>query len=374
MNKYVICGVMVLGFSASPWCLAQPDTSNSAQTDISSYLVDITSGSISAGQLAGISSSAITQIETSQDIVVALKPIAMGNQKGGIGFAITPARTTLTPMSGKNYAGNNFMRLLGALTLSYAESDTITGTPSYKKSAVSLDTTFYLNRDEDPVVNASNAFAECHSTELETIQKEQDELRNMPSGQEFDKKLADITARKADVYKKCIDTSLSKLKDARWNSDRFNLSLGRGWALPDSGNIGSLSLGNSTTLNAQRGVGEQGAINISLRRTVNALDTSTIGTTPTYNNSNLAAARYTYGSKANGSTKILIEASNSRSTNQNAFKEVFIYAIGVDKKIFNGGWLEFRMGRNRSLLDNSEQTAAMLNLNIAPSSTLFAPK
>lgn len=68
----------------------------------------------------------------------------------------------------------------------------------------------------------------------------------------------------------------------------------------------------------------------------------------------------------------LLEVSNANSGSADAAKDVFIYAVGIDKNIAKGIWLGFRLGRNRTLDGARQETSGLLNLSIQPSLTAFA--
>src|SRR3954469_12495858 len=80
-----------------------------ATEKLNDFLVDITGGTVSAGGLVGLDKG-ITQVETSQDLIVALQPLTSGDDKAPFGLAITPARTSLMPMAGTTYRANAFAR------------------------------------------------------------------------------------------------------------------------------------------------------------------------------------------------------------------------------------------------------------------------
>src|ERR1700716_479639 len=87
-----------LACAAIGWLLlAGAVIAQEAPENLSSYLTDVNAGTISAGNLVGLSESAISQIQTSQDFVVALKPLASNQSKSGFGLAVTPARTSMLP-------------------------------------------------------------------------------------------------------------------------------------------------------------------------------------------------------------------------------------------------------------------------------------
>ncbi len=103
-----------------------------------------------------------------------------------------------------------------------------------------------------------------------------------------------------------------------------------------------------------------------------ALDVESLSTgTPTYKDSSLVAARYTYGDREGTRYRALIEVSNAKSSSAAALKETFMYAVGLDRKIGPGVWLELRLGRNRSAENGKEQNTALANINISPTLTAF---
>lgn len=355
----------------------QAQTSESPEKDINAYLVDITGGAVSASALINDTKTAITQIQTSQDLVLAIQPLTSNSgQKSAYGFSITPAKTTIFPMAGSTYVANPLARLLGNLTLSYAQSNSDITSISYQKSAYSVDTVYYLRLDDDPVYAGSKAFQSCAQDKTQNAKDIDDLNKKRRAGEisdgDFLKQLTDLTVKRDALLTPCIDKALSALSTARWNSSRISLSYGEGKIRPAAGGSSS-SLGRSWNLNAQIYASEKSALAISLRNTQRALDLTSIGkVSPIYNSSSLAAARYTYGDQTDTSLRGILEVSNSKSAAGDLFKEVFIYALGIDKKVLNGTWLDFRVGRNRSLADGKEQTSALLGISFSP--TLFAYK
>jgi len=334
------------------------------------YLTDVTGGQVSAGNLVGLSQSAITQIQTSQDLVVALKPFTSGSTKGGYGLAITPARTTITPMSALSYHKYWYMRLLGATTLSYAETSATISSKDYQKYGVSIDTSYYTEPSDDPVIGADLAFAACKPGR----EKAKEDFNKAIDADPPDPvKIAAAKKAWEAFEKKCIDDYREKVEKTRWNASRVSLSVGSGWIKPESGAGSKESLGNSVTLGGILRLGDQGAGYISLRRSAHEVDLTTLGTSPTYKSSSLAAARFTYGSKdENGGLKFLGEISNADKTKSTESNSVFRYAVGLDKRVGKGLWLEFRLGRNHTVDGTSSQTTSLLNINFAPSSGLFS--
>ncbi len=344
-------------------------TAEADSKDINNYLVDIAGGTVSAAGLVG-AKSGITTIETSQDLVVALQPFTSADQqKSAFGLAITPARTTLLPMSGKTYVSSPFWRLLGNLTFSYAQNQPSYGGATYKATAYAVNTMHYFNVEDDPAYAASAAFKSCADKDGEAHARKVAELFVQRPGigeAAFKKALDELMSGRATSLIPCTDDAVAALAKARWNSARMSVSYGEGRLGGGSG--GSYSLGRSANLNAQYPHGEKGALTISLRRTSAALDTATLGlASQIYKSSSLAAARYTYGDQADTALRALIEVSNAKADSGASDSNTFKYAVGFDKKLMKGTWLEFRLGRNHSLVDGKGQTAALMAFNISPS-------
>jgi hypothetical protein len=342
--------------------------------DINDYLVDISGGAVSAVALVGADPSAISTIQSSQDIIVALQPLTTAEgRKGAFAVAITPARTTLLPMAGASYVDHWYMRLLGNLTLSYAQDREEIGTQAYKKAAFSLDTSHYLRLKDDPVYQSGQAFKACADSSGDAHVKallDLEALRPQLSEEEFDKRFTDLMNIRAGNLQPCIDAAMAARSAARWNAARLSLSLGEGRIRPAGGGGPSYSLGRQVTLNGQYPLGAKGLAQMSLRRARDGVETTSLaGSAPSFKSSSLAALRLTYGGQDSSSLRAMVEASNSRKSSAGVFSTAFMHAVGIDKKLARGAWLEFRIGRNRSVVDGEVQTTSLMAINIAP--TLF---
>lgn len=379
--RRLVAALLALGFVANGW------GQKLKEEDISPYIVDITGGAVSAGGLVGIEQSAIQQIQTSQDVVVALKPFASGDAKGGFGLAITPARTSFLAMSADGYLGSPLMRALGSLTLSYAETTAEISAVNYRKNGVSADVFFYRKLAEDPIAIAHLRFAECN--ERPDMRNRQSEAlgaagkakialeRAQAAGDKaaIEKAQGDMDkAEKAynDIVIKCMDEGAgSAHKDSPWNATRFAVSLGSAWIRPEAGGARE-SLGRALTFGGTLQHGERGAIQAALRRTNKEVDLATLGGPVQHKSSSLLAVRYTYGTKEdNGDTKGLVEVSNAKKSEVTEANRVFKYAVGLDKKVSKGAWLQVRLGRNRTIDGTSTETTVLTNISIQPTSGLF---
>ena len=382
--KTFLAVTFALGLASPAFAQDAPDK----KEDLSSYTVDFNPGTVSAGGLIGLKQSAIQQIQSSQDIVVALKPFTSGNSKAGFGVAITPARTSFLGMSARDYVEKPLMRALGSLTLSYAEAGATIRAATYRKYAVSADMFFYWNLREDPIAIAHKQFEGCNerpdmkdqqSTALGALGKANIALERARAG--GDPKAIDraedayAKAERAyiDIVDKCMDEGgASANLRTPWNATRFAVSLGAGWIRPESNPGSRESLGRAITFGGTIMSGKQGAFDIALRRNTKEADLSTLGGPVQHKSSSLAAVRYTYGSKDdNGSTKGLAELSNAKKSDITEANRVFKYAIGLDKKLAKGTWLQFRFGRNRTIDGTSTETTGLMNITLQPSAGLF---
>lgn len=339
------------------------------QDTLNRYLVNITAGQVTAASLLGLDKSAVTTVQTSQDLVAAINPFSDDEQKSGFGIAITPARTTLLPMSGNTYAGGWPARLAGSLTFSYAQNRASIGGVDFKRQAASVDTLLYLRKEEDPIMIGSAAFAACARAGRAANAAEIDRIALDPNlrQEERDLLLEAQTRKLSEALGPCIDAALGK---AKWNSSRVALSYGQGRIKPAAGR--ELDDGKYLTVNALFQAGERGAWNLSLRRSTDVLETANLDpAAPRYASASLAALRYTYGDLAGTDFRALAEVSNANAGTANAAKDVFIYALGLDKNLAKGIWLSFRLGRNHTLDGARQETTGLLNLSLQPSLTSF---
>lgn len=346
---------------ATGWAQSGGDKSGS----IKDYLVDIGAGSVSAANLVGAAGSLITNVQTSQDLLIALSPLSSNSQKAGYGLAITPARTAITPMSGRSYIDKAapWNRLIGSTTFSYAENTAAISGISYRKSGYSLDTSIYLNIDEDPIKINYLAFLSCD----ERIAAEKQAVDAAEKG---DQKGFDEFSGKAEAaQKKCAQNAK---KQSKWNASKVALSYGDGRIRPDAGNGAQHSLGRTLTFSGTFRSSDDSAIQASVRKVAREVDLSTIAGIPAFKNSQLAAVRFTSGTATDSTMRWLAEISNAKASSITLANANFKYALGLDKKLYDGVWLEFRLGRSRTIDSGNTQTMGLLTLNWSPTSSLFA--
>ncbi len=340
---------------------------------ISDYLVNVNGGSVSAAGIINLDKSAVRTIQAAQDFALLLKSVSNDENKGGFGIAFTPARTELVPVKGIDYYSSPATRLLSNTTLSYAQNEISVGDKSYRQYGYSVDTYFYFDRDQDPSVAFSVGWKVCADS---SRKQNTDEIavvlgRNLPQAEQ-DKELVALTVKRFKLLGDCADQALAKT--LKWNASRASISLGDGRMTDKSGGS-SYGLGKRLTVNAMLGAGDNGAFNLTVQRVSNGVDPDSLKTTPVNKSSTLAGLRYTYaGADAASRTRALLEVSNSKSSSSAMFKDVFMYAAGVEYRVLDSKqyplWLSLRAGRNRSTQDGKEQTAVLMTLNFQQASKL----
>ena len=342
------------------------------------YLVDVSPGPVAAGAIVGLSGSAVTDVQSAKDFVLALNPFSSKDAKSGYGLAVTPARTAILPMSGQTYAnGGALTRMLGSTTLSYAENVAELSKLSYRKSAYSLSTMFYLDPDsDDPVVLGALAFADCperkkiETTELFLANKELAKAQAAGDNAKVLDAQANVDAALDKATKAAEACGKAKKYTTRWNATKFGLSLGQGWIQGDAGGP-KHPLGKRLTLSGIVKSGADSAVYLTLQRVANEVDLTTLATTAVLKSSSLAAARFTFGSSGTANQRLLAEISNAKASKATSANSAFRYALGLDQKVFEGLWLELRVGKKRITETGKDESVALFNLNFAPSPKLF---
>jgi hypothetical protein len=65
----------------------------------------------------------------------------------------------------------------------------------------------------------------------------------------------------------------------------------------------------------------------------------------------------------------IAEISNAKSSNDTLSSAAFKYALGVDTKMGDMGWLEFRIGRARTVDGTKDETKALFGFKVSPPTT-----
>lgn len=350
--------VAILSLCASSGNAAD-ETADPSKKDLSAFLVDVTSGQVSAAGLVGVSDTLVTNIQTSQDWVVAAKPFMSGSSKNGFGIALTPARTNFLPMSGKTYRASGFNRFVAAITLSYAESHADISGVTFNKRGASVDSYIYFDPGDDPILAAYSAFTNCSAAD-EIFTKIGEAAAKNDAAQ-----IKELQPKWDAANAACIEGKLKK--EAKWNTGKLQISVGRAQISKPGGD--NMSLGTTYAINVIQPIGDLGAAYLALNKVQNQVDLKTVATIPKFHSSSLAAIRLTRGINDAADQQVLVEISNaSKDSATVAFK----YAVGVDFKVGDGAWLEFRLGRSRTATDSGLENKGTLSLNISPTCMLSA--
>ena len=349
----------------------------SAPDTFDNYLVDVGPGHVSAGEMLKVSSSAITPIESPKDIVALLNFAGTDEGRKGFGLAVTPARTSLVPLAVQTYLDNPWARLWGGTTFSYAQDrQSLQGT-EYRRQALAVNVSYYLDKQEDPHVIARQAFIGCQKQLQPRMAAETARIMALVQGLPPEQVAAAVERIKSEpqrflpeanaIVRQCFQAA----GKPTWNATQFALSAGQAWIRPPGSGGERLSLARTLAISATHGFGTDSLLlNGTLRRSDRQLDLSTLGATPRFDRSTIAAARLTYGHGDARDLYGLVEVSNARSSRTTLPDAVFKFALGIDKRIAEGIWVEFRVGRRHNIDDGREETAGLLNLKLSPTTSL----
>ncbi|HJV95663.1 MAG TPA: hypothetical protein VJ608_06480, partial [Albitalea sp.] len=340
----------------------------------------------------------MNNIENVRDFSMILS--AFDKNAQGAGLAITPARTTMPfpAINLRDYAqpGAHLLRLLGSLTLSYAQGKTDVSGTSYTRTAYAISTSAYWRADDDPVVAVAKA-TKCTEAAFDKISDRptitaadaqrlvdltvkaragdkaaQDELAK------WDRRDGRIDAEQEkaalDAYNACAQEVLDE-QGKKWNRSRYAVSFAGGSVKPTDGgnshNLGRvLAFSVLYGFDGIRALEDRAAVSLTVRRAQGEPVLATLGTASiSSRNSSVAALRLSGGSSV---FRGLIEASNAKSTAGDAtFTErTFKRALGIDYRVAKGVWLNLRYGKQRKVDGTGDETGSLLLLNWSPSALL----
>ncbi len=348
--------VLTIGLNVLP-CITHAQESKT----LKDFLVDIGSSPVSASDLIGATGSAINNVQFPKDIWLALSPISDRTTKAGYGLAIAPARTSFLGMGGKAYFDNSFNRLWGGTSFSYAENISEYSGSTYSKQGFSVQASSYFKSEDDPIWIDYQGWQSCE--ERKRIEADIVKSKSESETNELMTKLQTAT-------KKC-GADNKKAKQSKWNAGKYSISYGSASIRPKSGVGQSLGLGDTLALSIVIPAGANGALNLSIRRVTKELDLSTIAGTPLYKKSSISAVRYTVGATEDNNLRLLAEISNANGAQSLQSNAVFKSALGIDWRIVDGAWLEFRLGRSKAIDNGSVETKGLLSFNISSNAVGF---
>jgi hypothetical protein len=367
-----------------------------SQEMLKPYLADIGPGPIAANEMLGMS-TAVTSLQTAKDVVGAINLASADGTRNAFAVSFSPARSDVGPLSVSLAAytkpSSVATRLWGGTVFSYAQSQREVAGAQLPQKAWAVHTSYYLRPEQDPIIAAAAALATCqdlktareqfaneilqdrvaalraatgrapNGTELEQIQRE---IRDNPAGP-----IRLLKAMPA-VAQACVQPAVDAAA-ANWRASRVGLTLGQGWITPAGANAQRQSLGRHLALAVAYGPADMpnSLFNLTLRRVDRETDLSQLASvSPDRKASTLAALRFTYGWGDKQAAYVLAEVSNARSTTPTLANSAFKHALGVDYKVGEGMWLEFRHGRSRVLDSGKLENKSILSFKIAPAAWL----
>jgi hypothetical protein len=353
-----------------------------ASTQWSDYLADTAEGSVSASGMLGIAGDSVHAVQNVRDVVVALKGLSSNDSKTAMGFSITPARTSLAPMDLATYARSWPARLLGSLSFGYAQGNASVGGTEYERRAVSVETSLFLHSADDPVIAYVNAVARAkpgESCQILGPSKPEGPPGAQPpaagAGATGPVKPAEAPKEEADEARaRAAECRARVLNALRWNRSQLSASFATAWIKSDDGSVAQTSLGRMAVLGFTYGFDEisfmrdNSALSIAVRRTLAepVLETLQAASIERRDGS-LATLRFSAGSSR---LRALVEASNAKSAEITASQRVFKRAIGIDLRVSEGMWLNFRLGQQRRIDGTGNEVGSLFSLSYSPSALL----
>lgn len=371
---------------------------------IEGLLVNMGEGHVAAASLAGTDGNAMSVAQDTKDFTLLLKGLDKDFQT--YGFSITPARTR-SPwprISLHDYAtGGLLPRLLGSLTLGYAQGRSEEAGRDWERRAFSLETGAFWNEDEDPVVAMAKG---CGRAALSTPEDEADRPSGglaaaaaeaaasaaaapgapgapgapaaaaAPSARVPALPATPVEAadreRAVAAFNRCVEPELARL-GRKWNRTRFSVSYGTGWVRPADRSFGQQRLGHTLALALVYGfdgvrtaaLRDRAALTVILRhsRGEPVIDTLASGS-PQRRNSTLAAVRLSGGSEG---LRALVEFSNARKRDITTTQRTFVHALGIDYALsgvtVGDLWLGLRYGRQRKVTGDGTEASTLLTLS-----------
>lgn len=354
---------------------------------IKDYLVDVGAGPVSAAELIGVSSTAVTNVQSLKDLNVLLTPGSGADQQAGMGLQLAPFRTQWSPFSATDYVNRAGVRLLGSLSLSYAQNTAKHDDRDYRQQSAALHAAYYFDPNDDPIYAAHQAFAHCNISDIEIkkgqallalIAEARKTLGREPTPEEKDKITVGYLAgadfaKLKDQADQAVKQCVADAARDNWNATLLTATLGGAWIRPDAGGGSRLSLGRSLSVAGVVKAGANGAVNLLARFNRHELDLDTLASTPAYKAHTLLAARYTYRGTQDSKLYGMAEVSNAKDSVATVSNAAYKYAVGLDAKVFDAVWLEFRLGRARAGSPGAgDETKALMSLKWSPTPSLPA--
>lgn len=402
--------------------------------DWTKLLTDEAAGSVSAASMLSISGDSITTVENLRDVVVGLKGLSNDGDAGTLAIAVTPGRTDWSPISFATYANHWWVRPLANLTLGYAQGDTEITDIGFQRRAVSIETSVVFSDTQDIVVAYGTAFhreaqgcgdlyagtpkafvdpaavvkvvdaapapgaaapapaaaadaaapvpAPALTPALPTPPGSYDPRpENLP--RLGDKRVRGGTDIPLDSkFSKQIQANAdscyeSVKKSLRWNAGRASVSYGQAWIRVKDGSMPEESLGRTLAASVSygfEGLSESNPLKkhvqlaATYRRTTDdPVLESLVTTDPQFKSTSLVSGKIAVGSER---LRVLVEASDAKSSSVTASERAFKQAIGIDFRAAKTLWLNLRFGKQRAVDGEDDEVGSMFTISYSPSALL----
>lgn len=371
-------------------------------TDWKDLLADTASGSVSAASLLGISGESVTPVENLRDVVLGLQGLGSGGDRGTLALSVTPGRTGIAPVPYASYRRSALARLWAATTFAYAQGDADIEEKSFARRALSVETSLVLHEGDDELVIIGDTLknprgTECDVDQLDDVQAARKVYEQAREAQQHEADLAmakaiaqghyppdtepqpvtvvmqenALSQAKQAHYKACFDQALKRV---RWNRSRLALMYGTGWIKPASGGGRQEGLGQTLVVSLNYGfeslpsLRERLGLMLTYRQTwAEPVLSSLAAGTPGRKSSALLIGQLAGG---NSRIRALAQFSNARSRDITASQRAFKEAAGLDLRVLEGLWLNLRVGRQRAVGGDSNETGSLLSLSYSPSALL----
>ena len=373
-------GVLITVASAT--YAADKPTTLIEKGDVGPIVVDNAPGSVSAMAALGITADQTTVVQNPRNLTIALKAL---DGKNAFGLSLTPARTSLVPLSVNDYYSSNLARLWGATTFSYAQGRNKVGALEFERRAYSVETSYiFFPEEDDPIVmywlaletagTVQDAKNPCfiHSTATKpSLPQPQQPPGAMPSTDGPAPMIAEPALAK-DLDKRAQQCRDGVAEKARWNVSRAWASVSAGQYQPVDGGD-HRSLGRTYVAGITWGIGKVGAktataITLAAKRSIDSPVLSTMGNVnPDRKSSSIAVARIAVGS---AKLRLLLEGSNVKNTAPTATDRTFKQALGIDVKVADDWWLNLRSGKQRRIDNKGNENASSFSISYSPKAIL----
>ena len=129
-------------------------TADAAEPTIGDFLYTLGTSPMAANEIVKLDASAVSNLQTTKDLAVAIGSLGNASAKDGFGIAFTPGRSQFESMavSLARYADKQetLARIWGNTTFSYAQNKLAKGGVNYERSAWALNVSLLPAHERGP--------------------------------------------------------------------------------------------------------------------------------------------------------------------------------------------------------------------------------